>query len=662
MSKQPAFAPRISPETPLRRAITQATRIPEPDAVRPLLAAATLPEADRARIAATARALIEALRAKARPGRVQALVQEFALSSHEGVALMCLAEALLRIPDDATRDALIRDKLSTGNWAAHLGQGKPLFVNAATWGLVITGKLTASVDATGLGHALTRMVHRLGEPVIRRGVDVALRMMGEQFVMGETIEDALARARRREAQGFAFSYDMLGEAAATAQDAARYLEAYTAAIHAIGQSANRASAGRGVFAGPGISIKLSALHPRYTRAQAHRVMAELAPRVLALAELAKSYDIDFNIDAEETDRLELSLDILERLAHAPVLAGWQGLGFVIQAYQKRCPAVIDWIVDLARSSGRRIMVRLVKGAYWDAEIKRAQEAGLSDFPVYTRKVHTDLAYVACARKLLAARDAVFPQFATHNAQTLASVLHLAGPDFTPGDYEFQCLHGMGEPLYEEVVGPEGLDRPCRVYAPVGTHETLLAYLVRRLLENGANSSFVNRIADPDVPVEALIEDPAAVIAAEPEPGAPHDAIALPQALFADRANAQGLDLADEPTLAALAEALSGSAAQDHRAGDPARPAEPVRNPADHRDIVGHVHAATIEDAARAAADAAASRWSATPAEARAAALERAADAMEAARVPLIALLIREAGKSAANALADVREAVDFLRY
>ena len=660
MNALPLFAPRTAPESPLRRAITRATRIPEPEAVRPLLAAATLAEMDRAAIAATTRSLIEALRAKARPGGVQALVQEFALSSHEGVALMCLAEALLRIPDDATRDALIRDKLATGNWAAHLGGDKPLFVNAATWGLVITGRLTASVDATGLGHALTRMVHRLGEPVIRRGVDVAMRMMGEQFVMGETITDALARARRREAQGFAFSYDMLGEAAATAADAARYFEAYSAAIHAIGA----ASAGRGIVQGPGISIKLSALHPRHSRAQAGRVMAELAPRVLALAELAKSYDIGFNIDAEETDRLELSLDILEGLAHAPSLAGWSGLGFVIQAYQKRCPMVIDWIVDLARRAVRRIMVRLVKGAYWDAEIKRAQEAGLADFPVYTRKVHTDLAYVGCAQKLLAARDAVFPQFATHNAQTLASVLHLAGPDFTPGDYEFQCLHGMGEPLYEEVVGPEKLGRPCRVYAPVGTHETLLAYLVRRLLENGANSSFVNRIADPDVPVDALIEDPAAVVAAEPEPGAPHPAIALPEALFADRANAKGLDLADEPTLAALGEALATSAERPLRAGDPVRPATPVLNPADRGDLVGHVHPALPEDAARAAARAMATApaWAAVPAATRAAMLERAAVAMEAARVPLIALLIREAGKSAANALAEVREAVDFLRY
>ncbi len=662
MTMQPAFAPRLSPETPLRRAITLAARLPEPAAVQPLLAAATLPENHRAAIAATARTLIEALRAKAQPGGVQALVQEFSLSSHEGVALMCLAEALLRIPDDATRDALIRDKLAAGNWAAHLGQAKPLFVNAATWGLIITGKLAASVDETGLAHALTRMVARLGEPVIRRSVDVAMRMMGEQFVMGETIEQALTRARAREAQGFAFSYDMLGEAAATAEDAARYFASYTHAIHAIG----KASAGRGIVLGPGISIKLSALHPRYARAQGQRVMAELLPRVLQLAELAKNHDIGFNIDAEEADRLELSLDILEALAHAPTLAGWNGLGFVIQAYQKRCPMVIDWIVDLARASQRRLMVRLVKGAYWDAEIKRAQEAGLADFPVYTRKVHTDLAYQACAQKLLAARDAVFPQFATHNAQTLAAIHHLAGPDFTAGDYEFQCLHGMGEPLYDEVVGasgaPEKLARPCRVYAPVGTHETLLAYLVRRLLENGANSSFVNRIADPDVPVSALIEDPAMVVAAETVPGAPHPGIAHPLALFADRKNAAGLDLSDEPTLAALAEAFAASAAQDWRAGNLAAPAQPVRNPADHRDLVGHVHPASSPEAAAAATLAAAANWPATPVETRAAMLERAADAMEAARIPLIALLIREAGKSAANALAEVREAVDFLRY
>lgn len=654
------FAPRIAPETPLRRAITCATRQSEVDCVRPLLEAATLPEAQRAAIAQTAAQLIERLRAKDRPGGVQALVQEFALSSHEGVALMCLAEALLRIPDMPTRDALIRDKIANGDWAAHLGTDKPLFVNAATWGLVITGKLTGSVDETGLGSALSRLVARLGEPVIRRGVDVAMRMLGEKFVTGQTIEEALSRAAKREARGYAFSYDMLGEAAATAADADRYFKDYVHAINAIG----RASAGRGIVAGPGISIKLSALHPRYSRSQAARVMQELLPRVHQLAELAKRYNIGFNIDAEEADRLELSLDILESLAHAPALAGWNGLGFVIQAYQKRCPAVIDWIVALARTSQRRIMVRLVKGAYWDAEIKRAQVDGLADFPVYTRKVHTDLAYVACAQKLLAARDVIFPQFATHNAQTLATIYHLAGLDFAPGDYEFQCLHGMGEPLYDEVVGAEKLARPARVYAPVGTHETLLAYLVRRLLENGANSSFVNRIADSQVPVADLITDPAEDVRAMPEPGSPHPAIALPAALYPDRRNALGLDLADEHTLAALGETLATSAAKAWTAGHPDRAVQPVRNPADHGDVVGQVHPATPDDAARAAqiALAAAPAWQTVPVGSRAACLERAADVMQSAMPELIALLMREAGKSAANAVAEVREAIDFLRY
>ena len=654
------FAPPLHACDPLRAAITALHRRPEPDCVPPLARAAQVDAETRAAIAATARQLVERLRAAHRPGGVQALVQEFSLSSREGVALMCLAEALLRIPDDATRDALIRDKLAGGDWQAHLGSGRSLFVNAATWGLVLTGKLAASVDDSGLAASLTRLVARLGEPVVRRGVDVAMRLMGEQFVTGQTIAEALANARSREARGYGFSYDMLGEAAATAEDAAAYCAAYKAAILAIGA----ASAGRGVHGGPGISIKLSALHPRYARAQADRVMAELLPRLRDLALLARSHDMGLNIDAEEADRLELSLNLLEALALDPELAGWDGLGFVVQAYQKRCPAVIDWIVALARRSGKRIMVRLVKGAYWDAEIKRAQVDGLADFPVYTRKVHTDAAYLACARQLLAARDAVFPQFATHNAQTVASVLAFAGPDFTPGDYEFQCLHGMGEPLYDQVVGREGLNRPCRIYAPVGTHETLLAYLVRRLLENGANSSFVHRIADPEVPVEELIADPAEAVLAMPEPGAPHPAIALPSALYAERRNSAGLDLSNEAVLAELGEALRESAREDWRAGQSVDGTDPeqIRNPADHGDIVGHVWPMSEDQALQTATRAAASGWAATPLDQRCAMLERAADAMEAQMPRLMGLIMREAGKSAANAIAEVREAVDFLRY
>jgi RHH-type proline utilization regulon transcriptional repressor/proline dehydrogenase/delta 1-pyrroline-5-carboxylate dehydrogenase len=656
------FAPPIRPQTPLRAAITSAYRRPEPECLPPLVEQASLPEGMREAARITATMLIMALRAKHKGTGVEGLVQEYALSSQEGVALMCLAEALLRIPDDATRDALIRDKISDGDWKSHIGDGRSLFVNAATWGLVVTGKLTGSVNDAGLGAALTRLIARAGEPVIRRGVDMAMRMMGEQFVTGETIAEALKRARALEARGFQYSYDMLGEAATTMADADRYYRDYENAVRAIGT----ASAGRGVVGGPGISIKLSALHPRYARAQAARVMSELLPRVKALAVLAKGYDIGFNIDAEEADRLELSLDLLEGLALDPDLKGWDGLGFVVQAYGKRCPFVIDWIVDLAMRADRRIMVRLVKGAYWDAEIKRAQVDGLPDFPVYTRKIYTDVAYIACARKLLANRDRIFPQFATHNAQTLATIYQMAGPDFTIGDYEFQCLHGMGEPLYDEVVGASKLNRPCRIYAPVGTHETLLAYLVRRLLENGANSSFVNRIADPEVSIAELVADPVDQVRSMDVVGAKHPLIALPAGLYGARRNSDGLDLSSETVLAELGEALKASAA----AGWVAEPADrigtsrPVYNPADGKDVVGTVVEVSPEaaQAAVVAAQAAAAAWAAvTPAE-RAACLDRAADIMQDRMQILMGLIMREAGKSAPNAIAEVREAIDFLRY
>ncbi len=652
-----AFAPPVREQSPLRRAITAAYRRPEPECVAALLGPATLPAEMQDAAWQTARTLITALRSKKMDSGVEALVHEFALSSQEGVALMCLAEALLRIPDDATRDALIRDKIAGGDWKAHLGEGRSLFVNAATWGLVVTGKLVGSVNDSGLAAALTRLIARGGEPVIRRAVDLAMRMMGEQFVTGETITEALKRARAQEARGFSYSYDMLGEAAMTATDAARYHAEYSQAIHAIGKASN----GRGIYAGPGISIKLSALHPRYSRAQADRVMDELLPRVKALALLAKSYDIGLNIDAEEADRLELSLDLLESLALDEGLADWNGLGFVVQAYGKRCPFVIDWLIDLARRAKRRIMVRLVKGAYWDAEIKRAQVDGLPDFPVYTRKVHTDVAYIACAKKLLGNRDAVFPQFATHNAQTLSSVYHMAGADFTLGDYEFQCLHGMGEPLYEEVVNPRKLHRPCRIYAPVGTHETLLAYLVRRLLENGANSSFVNRIRDPKVSIEDLVADPVGQVRMMTQPGWPHEQISLPGELLGDRHNSAGLDLSNERVLADITLALEHSAEMQWSAGNEGT-SRAIINPADHRDVVGTAFDFTPDQARATLAMAAASNWSATPVTERAAMLERAADAMQVHMPILLGLIVREAGKSLPNAIAEVREAIDFLRY
>ena len=684
LAQTPAMTPAMTPAlttSPLRTAISAATRLPEPELLPALLAQAQLSPAEAQlaetlalRIAGTVRARA---RSSGRAGLVQGLLQEFALSSQEGVALMCLAEALLRIPDAATRDALIRDKIGSSNWQAHLGQSPSLFVNAATWGLLLTGKLVATHSDSGLSAALRKVVARGGEPLIRKGVDMAMRLMGEQFVTGETIAQALLNARPREAEGFRYSYDMLGEAAMTAADAQAYLAAYEAAIHAIG----RASAGRGVYLGPGISIKLSALHPRYSRAKIERVMAELYPRLFQLAQLAQRYDIGLNIDAEESDRLALSLELLERLCFEPALVGWRGIGFVIQAYQKRCPAVVDFIIDLSRRSGHRLMVRLVKGAYWDSEIKRAQVDGLDGYPVYTRKAYTDLAYIACARKLLAAPEAVYPQFATHNAHTLAAVYTLAAGSLGADAYEFQCLHGMGEPLYSQVVGAVAdgkLGRACRIYAPVGTHETLLAYLVRRLLENGANTSFVNRIADEAVPLAELVEDPVrsvlALAAREGTVGLPHPAIPLPRALYgAARRNSRGLDLADEATLGALSRALDSSAVSPWSAepllglaAAPGQPddARPVLNPADRSDQVGSVRDATAADVQTALACAlqAAPAWAASTPTERAALLQAGADRLAADTEALVALLVREAGKTCANAVAEVREAVDFLRY
>ncbi|GHD56519.1 trifunctional transcriptional regulator/proline dehydrogenase/L-glutamate gamma-semialdehyde dehydrogenase [Jeongeupia chitinilytica] len=664
------FAQNVAPQSVLRAAITAAWRRPETECVPLLVEQARLPNPQmHGDVQMLAHKLVARLRGKRKGGGVEGLIHEFSLSSQEGVALMCLAEALLRIPDKATRDALIRDKISKGDWHSHLGNSPSLFVNAATWGLMLTGKLTATSSEAGLSKALTRLIGQGGEPLIRKGVDMAMRLMGEQFVTGETIADALANSRKFEAKGFRYSYDMLGEAATTEEDAQRYYASYEQSIHAIGKAAN----GRGIYEGPGISIKLSALHPRYSRAQQERVMSELLPRVKALALLARRYDIGLNIDAEEADRLELSLDLLEALCFDADLAGWNGIGFVVQAYQKRCPFVIDFIIDLARRSRHRIMVRLVKGAYWDSEIKRAQLDGLEGYPVYTRKIYTDVSYLACAKKLLAVPDAIYPQFATHNAQTLATIYHLAGANYYPGQYEFQCLHGMGEPLYEEVTGAvtEGkLGRPCRVYAPVGTHETLLAYLVRRLLENGANTSFVNQIADEKISIDSLITDPVSAASAVRPVGAPHDKIPLPRALFgAERDNSAGLDLANEQRLASLSAALlaGGQWGAAPLFGDDrtsAGTAQPVCNPADRRDVIGTVVEADLADveAALQHAVAAAPIWAATPVSERAAILRRTADRLEAQMPSLLGLIVREAGKTLANAVAEVREAVDFLRY
>ena len=634
----------------LRAAIRALTRAPEPDCVAALLPDATWPEpwqaATRERAVQLCSRLRERPQAHGRQGLVQSLMQEFSLSSQEGVALMCLAEALLRIPDEATRDALIRDKVADGNWVAHIGHSPSMFVNAATWGLVLTGRLVGVHAESGLSSALRRVALKGGEGLIRRAVDIAMRLLGETFVTGETIEAALRKAREREAQGFLHSYDMLGEGALTDADARRYTQAYAHAIEAIGATAQGLP--EGVHLRPSISVKLSALHPRYTLWQRERVHTELYPRLRHLATMAHAHGIGLHIDAEESERLDLSLDLLERLCREPSLVGWDGIGFVVQAYQKRCPAVIDWLGELARETGHRLMVRLVKGAYWDSEVKRAQHEGQLDYTVYTRKVHTDVAYLACARRLLGLTDLLFPQFATHNAQTVAAVLAAAGPAFRPGQYEFQCLHGMGEPLFEPIVNgdSEGSPRPCRIYAPVGAHDTLLAYLVRRLLENGANTSFVNRVADGTVSIDTLVVDPAEQVrqqgARQPAIGLPHPSIPQPPSLYGRaRRHASALDLHHDDTLDAVAQALAK-----------------VPPP-----LLGSTEStpAAIQAALR-TARAAATSWAATPAEDRAARLEAAADLIEARRLEAMARLVHEAGKTWANAQGEVREAIDFLRY
>ena len=647
-------------QTPLRAAITAAYRRDEAEAVQWLLAQGATPSADAQPLA---HRLVSAVREKrTRASGVDALMHEFSLSSEEGVALMCLAEALLRIPDSETADRLIADKISRGDWRKHLGESPSLFVNAATWGLLITGKLVGTNSEQGLGSALTRLIAKGGEPLIRKGVDMAMRMLGNQFVTGQTIDEALKNSRDNETRGYRYSYDMLGEAALTESDAKNYYASYEQAIHAIGKASN----GRGIKDGPGISIKLSALHPRYSRAQYARVMGELLPRVRSLVLLAKTYNIGINIDAEEADRLEISLDLLEALAFDPELAGFEGIGLVVQAYQKRCPFVIDYLVDLAKRSSRKFMVRLVKGAYWDAEIKRAQVDGMPGYPVYTRKVYTDVSYLTCARKLLAAADVLYPQFATHNAHTL-SVIYTWARIGNISNYEFQCLHGMGETLYDQVVGSKNLDKPCRIYAPVGSHETLLAYLVRRLLENGANSSFVNQIVDENVAIDTLITDPFDV--ARASGGKPHPAIALPVDMFGnERKNSAGMDLVNEDILCRIADGLSQQrrhlAAPLTAATVDAGPVANVVNPAQSGDIVGLVQEASRADvdAALEAASAFAGEWAATGTYERAAILERTADLFEHNGVELMALAVREAGKSLPNAIAELREAVDFLRY
>ena len=658
-----AFAAEVRSHDGRRAAIDAAYRAPETECLPGLLRAAELPAPVASQARALARSLIEGLRARPATGLVQGLMHEYDLSSQEGVALMCLAEALLRIPDAATRDALIADKIGGGEWRAHVGRSPSPFVNAATWGLLITGQLIGSVDEVGLAATLTRLIARSGAPIIRASVDTAMRVFGEQFVCGQTIEAALANARALEARGYRYSYDMLGEAAATAEDAERYLASYEAALRAIGA----ASAGRGIYEGPGLSIKLSALHPRYARSQRRRVMDELYPRLKragrARARARRRHQHRRRRNPSGSTFRSISW---RACAATPNSRAGTASASSSRPIRSAPTPTLGWIIELARATKRRIMLRLVKGAYWDSEIKRTQVEGLEGFAVFTRKIHTDVSYIACARQLLEAPDAIFPQFATHNALTLATVHAMAGKNFYAGQYEFQCLHGMGEPLYNQIVGRGGDNRPCRVYAPVGSHETLLAYLVRRLLENGANTSFVNRIADASVPVDELIEDPVEAARALVPVGAPHPKIVLPRDLFApERANSAGLDLSNEARLGRARP--SAGAKRESRLARRA-PAAPRRarfvNPADPRDVVGHVADA---DAARSTPRSRAPRKAGRPGarssrRARANPRRRRPRGSRPKRQRLAGLICREAGKTLPNALGDVREAVDFLRY
>lgn len=649
--------------TSLREPLSQHYRIDETTLVQKLLSDAEIPSDLQTKIQQLARKLVENVRnARQNASGVDALMHEFSLSSQEGVALMCLAEALLRIPDKATADKLIRDKISKGNWRSHIGQSPSMFVNAAAWGLLITGKLVSTHSEQQLSSSLTKLIAKGGEPLIRKGVEVAMRLLGKQFVTGETIEQAIKNGEKRFQQGFRYSYDMLGEAALTEEDAARYYQDYVDSIHAVGQR----SSGLGVYAASGVSIKLSAIHPRYSLSQHQRVIDELYPKVKQLFLLAKQYDIGLNIDAEEADRLDISLDLVDRLLADPDLAHFNGIGLVVQAYQKRCTFVIDYLIEQARKHQHKIMVRLVKGAYWDSEIKRAQTDGAEGYPVFTRKVHTDVSYIACAKKLLAAQDVIYPQFATHNAQSLATVYHLAqGKQF-----EFQCLHGMGETLYDQVVGKHNLNVQCRIYAPVGSYKTLLAYLVRRLLENGANSSFVNHIVDDSIPVEALILDP--VQKAKETEGTMHPKTPLPRDLFAGkRVNSKGYDLTDALQLQQLQNSLTELSQNEYEAyplleNTTAPTGKPrlVFNPAKRATLVGKVIDAREEDVEQAFENALRHKdnWANTPVEQRAVILEKMADLMEQHMPQLFDLAVREAGKTLNNAIAEVREAVDFCRY
>lgn len=656
----------ITPLSGIRSSINHAYREQEISRVKTLIDHACLNEPQRKNIKKQAAILVENVRrGRKQTTGIDSFLAEYSLSSEEGVALMCLAEALLRIPDSKNIDLLIKDKLSHSNWQSHQAQSHSFFVNATTWALMITGKiLTPEKAQSTLTKTLMTLINRSSEGILRKAVDQAMRIMSRQFVMGRTIEEALKRATKKEAIGYRYSYDMLGEAALTAIDAERYFKAYTHAIEAIGRQANPRDT---LYQKPGISIKLSALHPRYQESQAERVLEELVPILLSLAQLAKKYNISLTVDAEESERLDLSLDVIERVLIDPSLDHWNGFGIAVQSYQKRAFDVIDWVAELARSSNRRMMVRLIKGAYWDSEIKKTQMQGLEDYPVFTRKVFTDVSFQACAKKLLSLTDLIYPQFATHNAYSVAMIMELVG---NYKDFEFQCLHGMGKELYEQIVPASALGIPCRIYAPVGTHEDLLPYLVRRLLENGANSSFVNRIVDESEPIENLIEDP--IKKAELLLERINQNIVLPKDIFMpQRKNSKGIDWSCRETRIRLQRELM-ALDSSHWIAEPlvskhkskSEEIYPVRSPQSLDRIVGEVTYAVHDDVEVALNQAviAFDAWRKKSVTERANILRHFADLMEENTITLLAMTCLEAGKTWQDGIAEIREAVDFCHY
>lgn len=635
----------------------------ETDVIQNLIEQASLDKQDRCAITDSAADLVRKVRNESSPSMMEKFLAEYGLTTKEGVALMCLAEALLRVPDNITIDALIEDKVASGNWKGHLGQSASSLVNSSTWALLITGKLLQNDEEKKLGSTLKSMIKRLGEPLVRTAVAQAMKELGRQFVLGRTIEEATKQAQKLEKKGYTYSYDMLGEAARTDEDAIRYLNAYSQAITELSKRCTSDD----IRNNPGISVKLSALHARYEWSQRDRVMSELVERTLSLAIQAKEANMGFNIDAEEADRLDLSLDVIDAVLSDSRLANWSGFGIVVQAFGQRASHILDWLYATATRLDRNIMVRLVKGAYWDAEIKRAQVLGLEGFPVFTRKVNSDLSYMCCAEKLLGMTDRIYPQFATHNAHSAASILYMAQKQ-NVDNYEFQRLHGMGESLHDTVLTSN--KTRCRIYAPVGAHQDLLAYLVRRLLENGANSSFVNQIVDTRITPEEIAKDPFTQIE-ETKGSLSNSVIAQPAMIFGEkRLNAKGWDITDPVTLNTLEKQraeflthtwhatplISGTSSSTGKLD--------ILNPANPTDLVGHVtctNSADIETAIT-AAELGFQRWSKTDASERAACLLRVADLFEQNAAELFALASREAGKTLLDSVGEIREAVDFARF